>query len=77
MVYYFDRIISIIIGAWLLHVYSFVVLGGSLTKIAYYSTVSFRRVNFTTDNIDTNNSKNKDNVRYSLRVNNHFGRLFN
>lgn len=40
----------------------FNVLGGSLTKIAYYSTVSFRRVYYATDNIDKNNDENKDNV---------------
>lgn len=37
-------------------------IGGSLTKIAYYSTVSFRRVNYATDNIDKNDEKNKDDV---------------
>ncbi|CAH1736599.1 unnamed protein product [Aphis gossypii] len=35
-------------------------IGGSLTKIAYYSTVSFRRVYYATDNIDKNDEKNKD-----------------
>jgi len=43
-------------------VYTIVVIGGSLTKIAYYSTVSFRRVYYATDNIDKNDEKNKDDV---------------
>ncbi|KAL5233685.1 hypothetical protein ACI65C_001095 [Semiaphis heraclei] len=35
-------------------------IGGSLTKIAYYSTVSFRRVYYATDNLNKNDDKNKD-----------------
>ncbi|XP_015374564.1 PREDICTED: pantothenate kinase 4-like [Diuraphis noxia] len=36
------------------------IIGGSLTKIAYYSTVSFRRVYYATDNLNKNDDKNKD-----------------
>lgn len=38
------------------------IIGGSLTKIAYYSTVSFRRVYYATDNNDKNDGKNTDDV---------------
>lgn len=39
-----------------------IVLGGSLTKIAYYSTESFRRVYYATDNLEKNDAENKDDV---------------